>query len=165
MVGNTLNPRGTAARSTLRPYLDNTDDQTVNGPSISIMPTNILTITLEDGNTRTVDLSVLDNAGTDDQGLTLVGNTLTLEDGGTVDLAPYLDNTDDQTVTDFTLGAGDILTITLEDGNTRTVDLSSLNDNGTDDQQLTLATNTLTLEDGGDVDLSGYLGRYRRAGP
>ncbi|MGB6153517.1 MAG: hypothetical protein WBG48_16170, partial [Pricia sp.] len=102
-------------------------------------------------------LDELSAGSTDDQNLTLAGNILTLEDGGTVNLSTYLDNTDDQTVTDFTLGAGDILTITLEDGNTRTVDLSSLNDNGSDDQQLTLATNTLTLEDGGTVDLSGYL--------
>ena len=132
-----------------------TDDQNLTGAALNA--SNVLRIDIENGTSTTVDLSALNNAGTDDQGLTLVGNTLILEDGGTVDLAPYLDNTDDQTVTDFTLGAGDILTITLEDGNTRTVDLSSLNDNGTDDQQLTLATNTLTLEDGGDVDLSGYL--------
>ena len=169
--------------------LDNagTDDQNISGSGLSGTD---LTIGIENGINETVDLSSL--LGTDDQDLTLVGNTLTLEDGGTVDLAPYLDNTDDQAITDFTLGAGDILTITLEDGNTRTVDLSSLNDNGTDDQNisgsglsgtdltigiengtnetvdlsslmgtddqdLTLVGNTLTLEDGGTVDLAPYL--------
>ncbi len=95
---------------------------------------NILTVGIEDGTSQTVDLSYLDNSGTDDQALSLSGNTLTLEDGGTVDLSPYLDDTDNQTVTDFNLAVGDILTITLEDGNTRTVDLSSLNNSGTDDQ-------------------------------
>ena len=47
------------------------------------------------GNTQTVDLSSLDNNGTDDQAMTLeAGNILTLEDGGTVDLTAFLDNTD-----------------------------------------------------------------------
>ncbi|MCO5726087.1 hypothetical protein NG653_14625, partial [Robiginitalea sp. 2V75] len=52
---------------------------------------------------------------TDDQGLSLSGNTLTLEDGGSVDLTPYLDNTDDQQITDFSL-TGNTLTLTLENG-------------------------------------------------
>ncbi|WP_159075735.1 hypothetical protein, partial [Muricauda brasiliensis] len=59
--------------------------------------TNELTFTLEDGGTEIVDFStVLAAAGTDDQALSLSGNTLTLENGGTVDLGAYLDNTDDQ---------------------------------------------------------------------
>jgi hypothetical protein len=62
---------------------------------------NILTLTLEDGGTQTVDFTtVLAAAGTDDQALSLSGNTLTLEDGGTVDLSAYLDNTDDQTASE-----------------------------------------------------------------
>ncbi|MDT7827810.1 hypothetical protein RQM65_03910 [Pricia sp. S334] len=191
LAGNTLTLED-GGTVDLGPYLDNTDDQTVTAFSIDNV-TNVLTITLENGNTQTVDLSALDNAGsddqnisgsglsgtdltigiengtnqtvdlsslvgTDDQNLTLSGNILTLEDGGTVDLGPYLDNTDDQTVTAFSIdNATNVLTITLENGNTQTVDLSSLDDAGTDDQQLSLATNTLTLEDGGNVDLSGYL--------
>ncbi|PXX89252.1 hypothetical protein DF185_23460, partial [Marinifilum breve] len=104
------------------------------------------------------DLSALNNSGTDDQVLSLSGNVLTLEDGGTVDLSSYLDNTDDQTVTDFSLDASsNILTLSLEDGNTKTVDLSALNNSGTDDQVLSLSGNVLTLEDGGTVDLSSYL--------
>ncbi len=139
----------------LTAYLDDTDDQTVTAFAIDNV-SNVLTITLENGNTRTVDLSALDNAGTDDQQLTLATNTLTLEDGGTVDLSGYLDNTDDQNIESLGL-AGNILTVGIENGTAQTVDLSALDNTGTDDQQLTLAANTLTLEDGGTVDLSGYL--------
>jgi len=145
----------------LSPYLDNTDDQQITAFDLDTT-TNILTITLEDGGTKTVDLSGLDNSGTDDQQLSLdaTTNILTLEDGGTVDLSPYLDNTDDQQITAFDLDTTtNILTITLEDGGTKTVDLSGLDNAGTDDQQLSLdaTTNILTLEDGGTVDLSPYL--------
>ncbi len=67
---------------------------------------------------------------TDSQQLTLIGNTLSLQNGGTIDLSSYLDNTDGQTVTDLSL-TGNILSITLSGGNTQTVDLSaiSLQDN------------------------------------
>src|SRR5690606_41049875 len=78
-----------------------------------------------------------------------------LEDGGTVDLSPYLDNTDDQQIADFSI-SGNTLTLTLADGRTQSVDLRAYLDN-TDDQEITLAGNTLTLEDGGTVDLSPYL--------
>ncbi|GGH00754.1 hypothetical protein GCM10007415_40860 [Parapedobacter pyrenivorans] len=116
--------------------------------------THLLTYQDEDGGTQSVDLSAyLDD--TDDQAISLAGNTLTLEDGGTVDLSPYLDNTDDQQVTDFSI-TGNTLTLTLEDGGTQSVDLSAYLDD-TDDQAISLAGNTLTLEDGGTVDLSPYL--------
>ena len=101
-----------------------------------------------------MDLSAYQD-NTDDQALSLSGNTLTLEDGGTVDLSTYLDNTDDQQITDFSI-SGNVLTLTLEDGGTQTVDLSAYQDN-TDDQALSLSGNTLTLEDGGTVDLAPYL--------
>ena len=100
-----------------------------------------------------VDLSGF--VSTDDQALSLSGNTLTLEDGGTVDLTPYLDNTDDQQITDFSL-SGNIVTLTLEDGGTQTVDLSGFV--STDDQalpELRLRVQILRhMEDGGNVDLS-----------
>ena len=133
----------------LTPYLDNTDDQQITDFSLS---GNIVTLTLEDGGTQTVDLSGF--VSTDDQALSLSGNTLTLEDGGTVDLTPYLDNTDDQQITDFSL-SGNIVTLTLEDGGTQTIDLTGFV--STDDQNLTLTGNTLEIEDGNTVDLSGYL--------
>ncbi|MEP0131358.1 MAG: hypothetical protein ABJJ25_13490 [Eudoraea sp.] len=121
----------------LNPFLDNTDDQNITNFVFDDL-TNVLTITLEDGNTQTVDLTALaTGAGTDDQQLTLTGgNILTLEDGGTVDLNLFLDNTDDQTITNFAFDdLTNVLTITLEDGNTQTVDLTALaTAAGTDDQ-------------------------------
>ena len=81
-------------------------------------------------------LDALAVGSTDDQALSLSGNTLTLEDGGTVDLTPYLDNTDDQQITDFSL-SGNIVTLTLEDGGTQTIDLTGFV--STDDQALSLS--------------------------
>ena len=108
-----------------------------------------------------IDVPSLDDAdnvvGNEFQDLSLAGNTLSLtDDGTTVDLSGYLDNTDDQTVDQFNL-AGSILNLSLEaDGVAPyTVDLSSIN---TDNQDLSLAGNTLSLtNDGTTVDLSGYL--------
>lgn len=90
---------------------------------------------------------------TDDQQLSLVGNTLVLEDGGSVDLSPFLDNTDNQIITAFNLSPAGILTLTIEDGNTVTVDLSGL-DTDTDQQTLTLAGTLLSISNGNTVDLS-----------
>lgn len=94
--------------------------------------TNILTLLLNSGTTRTVDLSSLDNSGV---------------------------NTDNQTITDFSFEpTTHILSISLENGNTRNVDLSSLN-SSLDNQQLNFdsATNILTLENGGTVNLSSLI--------
>ncbi|MCW5520368.1 T9SS type A sorting domain-containing protein [Aureitalea sp. L0-47] len=136
-------------------YLDNTDDQLVDTFQLN---GNSLELSLEsDGvGVNTVDLTgYLDN--TDNQDLTLVGNTLSLtNDATTVDLSGYLDNTDNQDISGSNLAAN-ILTIGITGGASEAVDLSSLDNSGTDDQQLSLAGNTLTLEDGGTVDLSGYL--------
>lgn len=86
------------------------------------------------------------STGTDDQQISLAGNTLTLENGGTVDLSGYLDNTDDQQLS----LAGDILT--LEDGGT--VDLSQYADN-TDEQMLSYnaTTGVLSISDGNTVTI------------
>ena len=91
--------------------------------------------------------------GTDDQALSLSGNTLALEDGGTVNLAGYLDNTDDQTATevDITDSANNFAGTTVEAA------LAELATGSTDDQALSLSGNTLALEDGGTVNLAGYL--------
>ena len=114
--------------------------------------------------------------GTDDQTISLIGNTLSIEDGNSVSLAPYLDNTDGQTLglaastlsisggnsvdlssinTDAqTLGlVGSILSIS--GGNN--VDLSGLGGGGTDDQTISLIANTLSIEDGNSVSLAPYL--------
>jgi len=61
---------------------------------------NILTIEIEDGNPTTVDLSALagGSGGSDDQTISLLGNIVTIEDGGSIDLTPVLGagSTDDQ---------------------------------------------------------------------
>jgi trimeric autotransporter adhesin len=121
----------------------NTDDQAISYNT----STNV--VSLEDGGT--IDLSLLNNSGTDDQALSLTGNTLDLEDGGSVNLDGYLDNTDDQAISYNT----STNVVSLEDGGT--IDLSLLNNSGTDDQALSLTGNTLDLEDGGSVNLDGYL--------
>ncbi len=128
-------------------YLDNTDNQDLDLAGNTLSLTNDAT---------TVDLSgYLDN--TDNQDLSLAGNTLSLtNDATTVDLSGYLDNTDNQDISGSSL-VGTDLTIGISGGASEVVDLSSLDDSGTDDQQLSLASNTLMLEDGGSVDLSGYL--------
>ncbi|WP_041632601.1 hypothetical protein [Maribacter sp. HTCC2170] len=123
-----------------------TDDQIANEVNITDAGGNFTATEVEGA------LAELAAGSTDDQALSLAGNTLTLEDGGTVDLSGYLDDTDTD---DQTLSlAGN--TLTLEDGGT--VDLSGyLDDTDTDDQTLSLAGNTLSIADGNSVDLSGYV--------
>jgi hypothetical protein len=92
---------------------------------------NSLNILVEDdaSGMKSVDLSPYMD-NTDNQALTLAGDVLSLTDGGTVSLAAYMDNTDSQTL------AFDGSTLTIAGGNA--VDLSSLA--GTDDQALTINT-------------------------
>ena len=68
----------------------------------------------------------MNNSGTDDQALSLTGNTLDLEDGGSVNLAGYLDNTDDQQLGNFILSAGSLLSLSIERGNGVSVNLAPL---------------------------------------
>jgi hypothetical protein len=142
LTTNTLSLTNDVTTIDLSGYLDNTDAQDLT------LSTNTLSLT-NDG--TTVDLSgYLDN--TDAQDLSLSTNTLSLtNDGTTIDLSGYLDNIDAQTVS--------LTGTTLAISNGNTLDLSSLQDGiGTDAQDLTLSTNTLSLtNDGTPVDLSGYL--------
>ena len=50
--------------------------------------TNILTVGIEDGISQTVDLSHLDDAGTDDQTISTTGasGNISIEDGNTLNL-------------------------------------------------------------------------------
>ena len=125
------------------------------------------------GGTQTVDLSSLSNSGTDDQNISgsgLAGTTLTIgiENGTneTVDLSSLQDGVDDadnDPTNEYNTGAvlsGTDLEIT-DAGGTQTVDLSSLSNSGTDDQNISgsgLAGTTLTIgiENGTNetVDLS-----------
>lgn len=83
------------------------------------------------------------------QDLSLSGNTLRLSsDATSVNLAPYLDNTDEQ---DLSLTG---TTLSISDGNS--VDLSTL-PGSTDDQELTLTGSSLSIEDGNSVSLTAFL--------
>ncbi len=96
---------------------------------------------------------------TDAQDIELTNNTLSLtNDGTTVDLAKYLDNTDDQSIDVFQLN-GNSLELSLENDGvaSQTVNLAKYLDN-TDAQDLGLSGNTLSLtNDGTTVDLAKYL--------
>lgn len=60
----------------------------------------------------------------DEQQLSLTGNILSISNGNSVDLSVLI-GSDDQQITGFSLGANNILTISLEDGGSATVDLST----------------------------------------
>lgn len=92
------------------------------------------------------------------QTISFSSDEITLSNGGgTIDLSSYLDNTDSQTVTDLSI-SGNVLSITLSGGNTETVDLSPiLSGVNTDNQELSISSNTLILESGGAVSLLPYL--------
>ncbi len=118
-----------------------TDDQQLDDPNTLFNAgTNELTIALEDGGTATADLSALDNPGTDDQIASEVnitdagGNfTATEVEGALAELAAG--STDDQNIESLGVDVGtNILTVGIEDGTSQTVDLSHLDDSGTDDQ-------------------------------
>ncbi|MBL6663830.1 MAG: hypothetical protein ISP71_06990, partial [Flavobacteriales bacterium] len=133
--------------------------------------------------TTFVDLG--EAVGTDDQNINIDGDSLRIENGNAVALSDL--GTDNQGLTYATL-TDNVLTIDIERGDSVTVDLSALafdfdtvysqgdslvmvlNDFqdttfvnlgeavGSDDQQLTFSNDTLYLEDGGEVDLSGLMG-------
>lgn len=84
--------------------------------------------------------------GTDDQTLSLVSNTLSIEDGNSVDLSGYLDNTDAQ---DLQL-SGNTLSLT---GDATTVDLSGYLDNT--DTQLN-ESQVEAFIDGNEASFSGW---------
>lgn len=146
-------------------YDDLSNKPTIVDWTVSQAPTVIHADNYTDTNTDTQDLSLEGNTlslvdggsvdlsgyldNTDAQDLSLAGNTLSLtNDATTVDLSGYLDNTDAQ---DLSLAVN---TLSLT-GDATTVDLSSYLDN-TDTQDLSLVGDTLSLTDGGSVDLSGY---------
>lgn len=113
LAGNTLSLTNDATPVDLSPFLDNTDNQ---GTDVFQLNGNNLELSLQNDGvaTQTVDLSGFTN--TDNQDLSLAGNTLSLtNDGTTVDLSAYLDNTDNQTLT----YAGN--TLTIANGNSVTI--------------------------------------------
>lgn len=125
LTGNILSLTGDASLVDLSAFLDNTDSQSlidileVNTDAGGNIISNIGAPT-NPGDAATkgyVDVQIL-GSSTDDQLLNLTGNTLSIEDGNSVDLNGYLDNTDEQILT----LSGNSLSI--ENGNN--VDLSAL---------------------------------------
>lgn len=122
-------------------FADNVDNVSSEGTGDGVTTSglyNAVTEAIDFTVTGAADYSVsvsalLDN--TDNQDLSLSGNTLSLTgDATTVDLSNYLDNTDDQTIDVFAFD-GTNLTLSLEsDGEaTKSIDLSSLSTNTTYD--------------------------------
>jgi len=139
--------------------LDNsgTDDQQITDFDLNTT-TNVLTITLEDGGSEMVDLSILDNAGSDDQQLSISGNTLTLEDGGTVNLTPYLDNSDDQDLSDGGK-TGVNQTIDIESGSSVTFSVADNDNDSTNElQTITKTGDEVALSNGGGTFDDDHLG-------
>ena len=109
-------------------------------------------LVLENGGS--VDLSPLFSADQDHQQLSLSNTELILERGGRVDLAPLISTPPAQKIDHFKLVSNTLeLSLSSDGEEPHKINLNSLN---TDDQQLSLTSNTLTLEDGGQVDLSNF---------
>ena len=152
----TITNKGTASNIDLNPYLDNTDAQTLSlvGNTLTISNGNNVTLTdnVNDGDfdaTNEIELPtggtngqvlstdgsgnytwINDNTGTDNQDLSLTGNTLSLtNDGTTVNLATYLDNTDNQNITgsSFNATTGDLV-IGIQNGTSQTLNFNGLKD-------------------------------------
>ena len=139
--------------------LQNTDNQTItqatpNGSS--------LLIEIENGNTRTVNLSSLN---TDNQTLSTTGLDasnvvrLTIANGNYVDLnLSALNNpgSDDQNLTSASLDANNVLTIGIENGNSTAVNLSALAADK-DEQNLSLSGTNLSIQGGNSVSLASLV--------
>jgi hypothetical protein len=128
----------------LSPWLDNTDSQQLRLEGNRLI--------LENGGS--VDLSPLFTPNKDEQRLSLANTQLILERGGSVDLAPLLASNSNQKVDHFKLISNTLELSLSSDGEPP----HQLNINGinTDRQQLSLTSNTLILQNGGQVDLSKY---------
>jgi hypothetical protein len=155
LTGNTLSLTNDATPIDLAPYLDNTDAQSL---SATAAGTN-RTIAISGGNSVTVDVADNDNNSANEiQDLSLTGNTLALSgDATTVNLTPFLDNTDAQSLS--ATAAGTNRTIAISGGNSVTVDVADNDNNSANEiQDLSLTGNTLTLSgDATTVNLTPYL--------
>ncbi|MEA3322614.1 MAG: hypothetical protein U9Q12_00125, partial [Patescibacteria group bacterium] len=145
------------------PYYDNTDNQNLTSATLN-PSTNLLTITIEDGNPISVDLTNLINDTDYDitneiQDLNLTGDNLTITNNSTattIDLSPYT-NTDNQQIDNFTLSAN-ILTLEMQrDGQApQTVNLSAYVN--TDSQAISLASDEISITgNASTVDLTPYI--------
>ena len=157
IVGNSLSLTNDASPVNLAPYLDNTDSQNL---SSTISGTN-RTLNISGGTGTTIDIADNDNSTTNEiQDLLLSTNTLSLSgDVTTVNLAPYLDNTDSQNLS--SVAAGTNRQINISGGTGTTIDVAD-NDNNTtneiQDLSINSATNILSLtSDATTVNLTPYL--------
>lgn len=121
---------------------------------ISLSGTNL---SISDGST--IDLApIVPPGGTDDQNLEINGDVLSIENGnGSVDLSTYRDDNDADPANEFQILNFDSNTseLSLSDGNT--VTLPNGGGGGTDDQNLEVNGDVLSIENGnGSVDLSTY---------
>ncbi len=114
---------------------------------------NTLEISLENDNVPPLQLS-LNPLLKDEQKLSLSSSTLSLERGGSIDLAPLLVPSSNPKIDRFQL-VSNTLEISLENDNVPPLQLS-LNPLLKDEQKLSLSSSTLSLERGGNVDLSGF---------
>ncbi len=121
-------------------------------PANELQSLNILGnfISISDGNSIELPSGI---TGADDQKVSFddATNVLTLEDGGTADLSKFATDIDPANELQSLSILGN--TISISDGNSIVIPA------GSDDQSLSIdnATNILSLEDGGSVDLSKYL--------
>ncbi len=149
------------------------DNQSITG--LALDAADILTIGITDGNSATVDLSGLNNSGTDSQTITasLSGTTLSLINQGTTTTATVelgsLANTDSQTITALLSGTNLEL---LPEGTTTTVTVALGSLANTDSQTITasLSGTTLSLINQGTtttatVDFSGFVQVISGPGP
>ncbi|MCT4581973.1 MAG: hypothetical protein N4A35_11180, partial [Flavobacteriales bacterium] len=102
---------------------------------------------------------VNDNSGTDNQDLSLTGNSLNLTNDGTpVDLSGYLDNTDAQNLTSTVTGGNATINISGGTGTTFSINDADADPTNEYNTGANLTGNNLNIIDGGGtqtVDLSG----------
>ncbi len=157
-VGNTLSLTGDVTTVDLTSYLDNTDGQTL---ATQFVDPNTRSVAITGGNIINVDVRDADaNATNELQDLSLAANTLSLSnDATTINLAPYLDNTDNQNLSLTTPIVGTNRTINISNGTNVTFDVADNDNNSANEiQDLSLAANTLTLtNDATTVNLAPYL--------
>lgn len=169
LAANVLSISGNAGTINLSSYLDNTDAQSLSYNT----GTHVLSIS---GNAGTIDLSnLIDNTDTlaslgcttnqiakwngtawacasdsDAQSISKTGNTLSISgNASTVDLSSYIDNTD--LLASMSCTAGQI----VQWNGTAWVCITP--SSGTDSQNLSLNTNTLSISNGNSVSLAAYL--------
>ncbi len=94
----TITNNATATDIDLKPYLDNTDGQTLSETQTG----TVYDVSISNGNTIMLDVADNDNDTANEiQDLNLANDTLTITNNATatdIDLKPYLDNTDGQTL-------------------------------------------------------------------